>query len=64
MDFLRFINLGTLDRTGFARNETATPSGWDFEDLGSLVQDAHFRRDLACRPDLTPFVRDDLDRAA
>jgi len=64
MDFLRFANWGTVTEAGFANRATIAPSHSDYEGLDTLLQDAHLRRDIARRPDLTPFVRDDLGKAA
>ena len=63
MDFLRPLNLGRFSGMGFAdRGQPFNHS--HYEGLGAFVENAHLRRDIARRPDLTPFVRDDLDRAA
>ena len=64
MDFLRFSNWGTVSEAGFANRAVIAPSHGDYEDLNTVLQDAHLRRDIARRSDLTPFVRDDLGKAA
>jgi hypothetical protein len=64
MDFLRFANWGIVSRAGFGEPATLAPLHGDFEDLGTVLQDAHLRKDIARRADLTPFVREDFDRAA
>ena len=64
MDFLRFLNLGMVNVRNFGQAVTPVAAQSDYEDLGTLVQDAHLRRDIARRVDLTPFARDHLDRAA
>jgi hypothetical protein len=64
MDFLRFANWGTLAGRNLPDGAALTPSNTDYEDLGMVLQDAHLRRDIARRPDLTPFVRDDMGKAA
>lgn len=63
MDFLRFANWGALAERSYPSAAT-TPSNTDYEDLSTVLQDAHLRRDIARRPDLTPFVRDDSAKAA
>jgi len=64
MDFLRFANWGIVSATGFADRATIAPSHDGYDDLGMVLQDAHLRRDIARRPDLTPFVRDEPAKAA
>jgi hypothetical protein len=64
MDFLRFANWGTLAGRSYTGGAALAPSNTDYDDLGMVLQDAHLRRDIARRPDLTPFVRDDMGQAA
>ena len=64
MDFLRFATWGIVNETGFTNRTTVAPSRGDYEDLNTVLQDAHLRRDIARRPDLTPFVRDEPGKAA
>ena len=62
MDFLRFTNWVAVSRD--LNGAAPSPSNSDYEDLGTVLQDARLRRDIARRPDLTPFVRDDSLKAA
>lgn len=64
MDFLRFANWGAVSERGLPDGVAITPSNTDYEDLGTVLQDARLRRDIARRADLTPFVRDDMGKAA
>ena len=64
MDFLRFASWGIVSETGFADRAVIAPSHSDYEDLNTVLQDARLRRDIARRPDLTPFVRDEPAKAA
>lgn len=57
MDFLR--PLGTTNGLGLF-NHWQPLGQAHYEGLGAFVENAHLRRDIARRPDLTPFVRDDL----
>jgi len=59
MDFLRFAHWGSVIGQGYPADTVIAPSNTDYEDLGMVLQDARLRRDIARRPDLTPFVRDD-----
>lgn len=62
MDFLRFTNWVAVSRD--LNGAGLVPSNTAYEDLGTVLQDARLRRDIARRPDLTPFVRDDSQKAA
>lgn len=65
MDFLRFANWTSFAERRLSDRVALTPSNTDYDDLRTVLLDAHLRRDIARRPDLTPFVRDEgLDRAA
>jgi hypothetical protein len=65
MDFLRFANWGSVNERGYLNGAVIAPSNTDYEDLSTVLQDAHLRKDIARRADLTPFVRDEaLDQAA
>jgi hypothetical protein len=64
MDFLRFANWGSVSEGGYARRAAPAFSDTDFVDLDAVLQDAHLRRDIARRADLSPFVRDEHSRAA
>ncbi|MBT2188749.1 hypothetical protein [Sphingobium nicotianae] len=59
MDFLRFPNWGIGTGTALANRMDIAPSSSGYEDLDTVLQDARLRRDIARRPDLTPFVRDE-----
>lgn len=65
MDFLRFANWRTFGVKDHGVSAPFIPSNRDYEGLDTVLQDAHLRRDVARRPDLTPFVRDEnWDKAA
>jgi hypothetical protein len=62
MEFLRFLTLGN-GVFSLPEHRGTAPGRSDFDNLDSLVADRHFRRDIAVRPDFTPFVREDAERA-
>ncbi len=64
MDFLRLANWGIVSDTRFADRAAIASSHGDYDDLNVVLQDARLRRDIAHRADLTPFVRDNLGKAA
>lgn len=59
MDFLRAISWGTLNDRVYTDRAAILPSNADYDDLGIILRDEHLRRDIARRPDLTRFVRDE-----
>lgn len=59
MDFLRAISWGTLNDSVYPGRAAILPSNADYDDLGTILHDEHLRRDIARRPDLTKFVRDE-----
>ncbi len=59
MDFLRFAHWGGLNDRGFAGRAALSSANPHYEDLGTVLQDPHLRRDIARRPDLARFVRDE-----
>lgn len=63
MEFLRFLTIGS-GAFSLPERRGVAPRPSEFESLDSLVADKHFRRDIAVRPDFTPFVREDFERAA
>lgn len=58
MDFLGFTSWGRSNGRADPNRSALAPSQPDFEDLDTLLRDAHLRRDIARRPDLARFVRD------
>lgn len=59
MDFLGFASWGRSNDRASANRVALTPSQPDFEGLDTMLRDAHLRRDIARRPDLARFVRDE-----
>jgi hypothetical protein len=59
MDYLRFANWGTFGENPYSPRAAVAPAHPDYEDLGTVLQDPRLRRDIARRPDLARFVRDE-----
>ncbi|MBN8830821.1 MAG: hypothetical protein J0G94_09390 [Sphingomonadales bacterium] len=64
MDLLRFTDWHGPGVRDHGIDSPFIPSNRDYEGLDTVLQDAHLRRDVARRADLTPFVRDEASGKA